>query len=271
MKAKGTKFLVFGIILLLAGCIQPANTLTSGKNPTEYEKDWMLDGYAAQHEKTREQAEKFFQQTYGINSEKDIAKKLPKRTEKFEKDKQKIMAGSGEELAAISRENYLQPDFYDTFETTGKKTWTNAPDLQLETVGLFSTPAEQEATLEKNSTTFETYLFVGSAWGATQFQGVGFFAVTEPQAPIVFEIDPPATLAGPSFPILDEQWTNRIRIRGEITGNISPGKYIITIKAVNPTYEKQEEWANAHARYVNADTSFMDPKGLATLTLNVTE
>lgn len=261
--------IVVGMLLLMGGCVQTSDS--PPENPILSENDWMVKGYADTHRISLEQAREFFMKTYRIESGKDIVKNLPPRNENFQKDKEKMKEGSGAGLGNVERENYLQPDFYETFETTGKRTWTGAPAALPEVVGLFSVPAEQEATLGEESREFETYLFVGSAWGATYFQGIGFEAVIEPEAPVVVEVNPPYMIAGPAFPTLNEGWVERIRVKGNVVGNVLPGRYVITIRATNPPQEKQEEWANAHERYVNADTTFVDPRGLATLVLNVTE
>ncbi len=270
MMKKWTEMVMVGILLLATGCVQTESN-NPPENPISNERDWMTEGYAQHHHVSIEQAKEFFVKTYGVERAKDIVKNLPERNENFEKDKEKMNGGSGEGLGEVARENYLQPDFFETFETSGKRTWVQAPEVWQGVIGIFSTPAEQEAVLGTESKEFETYLFVGSGWGVTYFQGIGFDASIEPEAPIAIEIDPPHMLAGPAFPVLDKEWVGRIRITGKIMGEVAPGKYTITIRASSPPIEKQAEWAGTQEWYVNADTIFVDPRGLATLVLNVTE
>ncbi len=257
-------------ILLLSGCIQ-ATPPPEGDEPTRpIGTDWMIEGYANSHGVTTQQAQKFFQKTYEISQKEDITRNIPARNDTYAGDRKKINGGNTEELATIARENYLQPDFYDTFETVGKKIWIQAPEQLPETFGIFSVPAEQEATLASGSNEFVTHLFVGSGWGTTYFHGTKFYATIEPNAPITITMTPSEVLTGPTFPIIDKNWVERISIRGEINGVVKPGRYVITIHPTDPTNEKYEKWATDHQRIVGGSEYFVDPRGLATLTLDVT-
>ncbi len=254
-------------VILLGGCVQPSS---ENKTSEQGKGDWLIEEFAVKNNVTREEAQTFFDEKYGVKEWGGVVKNLPARTSTFDEEKKIWNGGNGEGILAIAWENVVQPDFYETFETTGKKVWVEASGEKKSAIGVFSTPADQEATLKEGSRDFETHLLVGSAWGATMYQGIGLYAEVNPQAPIEIEITENEFLLGPTFPVFDANWVQRVRVSGVITGKIEAGTYVITVKTGNPRYEKQVEWYGAHpSEYVNGESVLVDARGLATLTLHV--
>lgn len=269
MKIINVFFVVMIGVIVLAGCVQPSE---ENKTNEQVKEDWLMEAFAEKNKVTREEAQTFFQEKYGVNGWGDVVKNLPERTSTFEEEKKIWKGGSGESIQNAAWENIVQPDFYETFETSGKNVWVQATGEEKRVIGVFSTPADQEAMLEEGSREFEAQLIVGSAWGVTEYQGVRLYADVKPGAPIEIEIMEDEFLLGPTFPVFDANWVQRVRVNGVITGKMGAGTYVITIKMGNPAIEKQVEWYNAHAtRYVNGENVLVDSRGLATLTLHVRE
>lgn len=256
-------------VIFLAGCVQPGNENETSKITGE---DWLIQEFAASKMISEKEAETFFEEKYGVNGWESVVRNLPERTSTFENEKKVWNGGNGESIREITWENMVQPDFYETFETTGKKVWVNASGVETNVIGVFSTPADQEATLREGSRDFETHLLIGSGWGVTEYQGIRLYAEVNPNAPIEIEIMENEFLLGPTFPVFDANWVQRVRISGVITGKVEKGTYVITVKTGNPTQEKQVEWYTAHAgNYVNGENVLVDSRGVATLTLQVNE
>lgn len=263
-------FLTIGVsVILLAGCVLPQD---ENKTSEQGKGDWLMEEFAAANNVTQKEAQTFFQEKYGVKGWADVVKNLPERTNTFEEEKKIWKGGSGESIQNATGENLAQPDFYETFETSGKTAWIQATGEEKRVIGVFSTPADQEAILEEGSREFETHLIVGSAWGVTEYQGVELYAEVNPDAPMRIEIMESEFLLGPTFPVFDVNWVKRVRVNGVITEKMGAGTYVITIKMRNPTIEKQAEWYAIHTtRYVNGENALVDSRGLATLTLHVKE
>ncbi len=262
--------MIIGISLLLSGCVSEGKPLTQVEQ-SDHAFTGLIEQHATANRITVNESKAIWEQ-YGIINEKDILKNLPSKTNTFEKEKEWVNGGEGVLLGIIDENNYQQPDFYPTFETSGKKTWINAMGEKSYVLGVMSTPADQEAVLTNEIREFETYLFVGAGWGTTTHQGVKLRAAVEPnESGITIAITPNEFLVGPTFPIIDENWIERVHIEGSVSPEAKEGKYTITILLDNPTEQNENEWVTTHTEYARANTSFVDPRGLATLTLTIPE
>lgn len=266
------------LIIIFAGCIsgstapEPAvNNTTQPIVPTPalpLRQHGIFQQYATAHGITLAEAQTFFQNTYGINEE-DIFAQLPLPSETFLVDVNTLHYGNGETTNLITPQSYLQPEFYPTFTTSGVGVWKNAPEQYPNTVGLASTPADQQAELTEDTNTFSTTLFIGSAWGATYYQGIAFRYTVSPAADIQLTFNPPLVLAGPTFPTFTPEWMHKITVQGTIAPTVEEGKYTITILPADAPVPVQEEWYSTHPRYVNGNGLIAPSNGLATLTLTI--
>jgi len=264
---------IIGIIFLgivLAGCIQPTQERTA-EYSAEKEPFGIFAAFAQKHGLTIAQTREFFKKNMGITQESKIIEQLPSPSETFEKDKLKLLGSTAEELDAIPKENYSQPTFFGDFETSGRDQWINAEATTPMSHGIISTPADQYATLAPESKEMRATLFVRAAWGSTYYQGIKLYATISPEAAIQFHVNPEQFLLEPTFPTIHQNWVEKISIRGELTGNVEPGTYVITIKMSDPDIENVTKWIETREPYTNGNGSFTDPRGVATLTLNVPE
>lgn len=261
-------WIVIAAFALLAGCvseIKPLESTEKTSNPFEglFEQHARVNGMSVNA------STKVFEK-YGIINEKDILKNLPTKTKTFGEKQQWMKGGEGVSLGEVDENDYKQPDFYPAFKTSGKNTWINATGEKPFVIGVMSTPADQEATLTSESGEFETYLFVGAGWGTTTHQGVGLRAMVEPaEKGINVSISPNEFVVGPAFPIIDENWMERVHVEGNVSSEVKEGVYTITILLNDPSEEKENEWAKKYGDYARANSTFVDARGIATLTLTI--
>ncbi|QQR92795.1 MAG: hypothetical protein IPJ89_00950 [Candidatus Iainarchaeum archaeon] len=266
------------LLVILAGCTSPANNPATPTPDTNHglvptptlplREHAIFQQYATTNGKTIQETQTFFHNNYGI-AENDIFAQLPSVPATFLQDVNTLHYGNGLGTNLIPRESYLQPEFFPTFSTTGIQTWAKAPDQFPNTVGLSSTPAEQQATLASDSNGFTTTLFIGSAWGVTYYQGMAFRYTIQPAADIHLSFDPPHILAGPTFPVFTPEWMHKITVDGTIGTDVEEGTYTITIYPADAPIEVQEQWYDAHPRYVSGNGLIGPSDGLATFTLTI--
>ncbi len=263
------------IAILVLGCVTPSpptpvTPTSTGPTPTYNppRSQSIFASHATQNQLTIEQTRTFFKENYGI-TEDDIYAQLPPTPASFQNDVNTLHYGNGISIGQIPLESYRQPEFYPTFSTSGIKTWATAPATLPNTIGIASTPAVQEAVLAPDTNGFSTTLFVGSAWGVTYYQGMGFRYRIQPAANIQLQFTPPHVLLGPTFPVFTPEWIHRITIDAQIPPEVPPGQYQITIYPASAPIEQQEKWYATHSRYINGDGIITPSEGLATLTLTI--
>ena len=253
--------LLIGIIFL-AGCVNPTTNTSQERS--------VFAEYATAHGTTQQETQEFFAETYGINEEKEIWEKLPQQPENFQEYANEWNGINGNSLGETPREVFAQPEFYPTYETSGKTKWVNAPVVPAQTIGIGGTPGIQEATMPEGTGVFDTALFVTSAWGATYYQGMRLAYRVNPETDIRLMFEPEEIVVGPNFPTFSENWAEKVKIRG-LVGDIAPGVYEITIYADTPTQEKVEEWRGNYQPYINANGVITSNEGMGTLVLTIVE
>ncbi|MEK6902441.1 MAG: hypothetical protein AABX02_02530, partial [archaeon] len=173
---------------------------------------------------------------------------------------------TSEWLNEVPYDVYAQPEFYPTFETTGMRTWTNPPTQPVVMVGIATTPADQTSPIQEGETTIDTTLFISSAWGATQYQGMKLTYSVEPDVNVIIQFDPEEFMVGPAFPQMDQNWVQKVHVTGTIHTQKGE-RYTIRIRANPPSDEKAVTWASEHPAYENVSPIFASSEGIATLSL----
>lgn len=262
------------VFIILSGCTQEGIILTNPNQPTSDTPDrghFIFEKWAEQHAQTLEETKLFFEQTYGMKNEQEIFAALPAVPEDMDEWDKGWSANDINGLANVPENVYVQPEFHPTFNENGLKPWMNTTPNPPATFGIMSAPADQEVAIQQEETAFETILFVGSAWGATYYQGVGLTYTLEPDAPHTIEISPRNVLAGPTFPRFDEEWMHRITIKGTIHPEAGVKEYVLRIYPTQPHPDYEQQWYATHSPYLRVDTTYTNPEGLATLTFHVQE
>ncbi len=264
------------IILLIflagSGCLQMKNNPLEEKNITLTENQPFIPGgifeqFSKKNNLNNEEITQFFQEKYGLKNEQAIFEFLPKKPTTFEEDRKKLYAGDSRELGEIPFESYTQPDFYPTFHPNGIRIWVEANGNAQPVLGIATTPAEQETTLDENVTEFNTYLFVNAAWGTTEFQAFSFQYTISPNAPIRMNATPRTLFLGPVFPRVTKEWAERVKFTGVIPLDTPPGEYTITIWAAAPE-EKIPEDAPGKTYFRGGDI-LQPSNGIATLRVRI--
>lgn len=257
-----------GIIFLVAGCLAPAESDLGKPNPPLIGYG-LFAGYADTHEITIEETKLFFQEVYGLKNEEQIFAKIPPLSNRMESIQKGMMGEEGNAMKNIPESIYLRPEFYPTYSTSGVKTWTHAPPIPAATIGIGGTPGEQKATIPIGGGTFETVLFVTSAWGSTYYQGMTLAYRVEPAGDIQLEFNPSTFVLGPAFPQFDEKWAQKVEIRGEVGSEVGEGNYQIFLYPALPSGENEKEWREKYAPYIHAAGAVVDPEGIGTLFLTI--
>ncbi len=231
----------------------------------------IYDQWAKENGKTEEETQLFFFENYSLNGEEDIYTNLPTPVEKPSESVRRWEDHNVSMLLEIPPSIYLQPEFYPTFLKQGKKWWSEADGINHPTVGIFSTPAQQEAEIGPQESAIETVLFIGGTWGSTYYQGMGLYYDIQPAAPLTIQFDPADMVVGPTFPQFAQNWVERIHITGTITPLPGVEEYIIYIRTKPPNQEKENEWIQTYSPYTRTNPLFVDPVGVATLIVKVKE
>lgn len=257
--------LLIGVIL--SGCLSS----NPNKTPNEFPHDEqtphrLFEQYAAKSGTTIEQTMNFFKEVYGVSEEKEIFAALPTKPHDFEEKKQALHDGNGAALLELDPSVYLLPEFYPTFLTSGLKTWINAPNQPVQTIGVGGTPGDQIAHIPTPDGEFITTLFVTSSWGSTHYQGMKLAYTIEPDANITLTFEPENLVVGPTFPVFSEEWAQKVIIRGKME-NVKEGTYHITLYPDTPNPAQSNEWAQSRNPYVQYPGPLSSAEGIGTLTL----
>jgi hypothetical protein len=257
-------------LLILFGCVNEKGPVTQTPAPENtLHSHRIFEQWATQHNQTLPDATTFFLNRYGLTSEEDIYDNLPTPIETGATSLKRWDDHNALKLLEISPDVYTQPEFYPTFAKQGVKWWIEADGEIHATTGLLTIPAEQEAEILPEESNIEAVLFVGGAWGATYYQGVGFTYDITPQTPHHLEFDPSSIVVGPTFPQFAQNWVERIHVTGTITPQPGVDTYTIHIRMTNPNTDAEQNWNNQYSPYIRASPIFGDTDGLATLTLHI--
>jgi len=181
---------------------------------------------------------------------------LPEMSEDFGKQMHGVRSGGTTALAPGLGEAYFkQPEFLPEFEKIGLRYW-KAPDLKRwgrEGFGVY--PAEQSHSVKAGNQIYIT-AFVHSAYGIETWQGMSlahsfpengnaseFFSV---------EAEPKSFLLGPTYPVMDANWIQKIVIKISVRQDTPNGTYLLGFNSDSPEPWLDDKWAAEHrGRYVS--------------------
>ncbi len=263
-------------VMILLGCITaPAMNDNVLINPNEVSTPKnihahrLFERYAQEKGISTAETQEFFEEKYGIEKEEEIFSHLPTISREQMEQIYALEKGNTQELNTIPREVYIQPEFYPTFQTQGINEWILAPEEPAYKTGVAATPAEQEGTITKGETSFQTTLFVNSAWGVNNYQATGFRYTIEPQTDLGIVFIPQTIVLGPNFPVFTSNWAKKVTVQGFFSGEPQPGTYIIHIYPDNPDEKKLDEYQEEYGTLVNANSGFLNSEGYATIVVHV--
>lgn len=174
------------------------------------------------------------------------------------------------ELAKIQDINYFkedywkQPEFYRGFDEQGCSLYQYPPRDRWAAFGYGTYPSEV-VVLSKRNDEFEATFFAYTSWLVQTYQGLGFRAsypstgrlqnsefpdgtrtiTVDPQETTkyfkVVSITPEDALLEPAFPVFENGWTQKVKVRVKVT-DAKPGRYLVGVDIGAPSKEKSDEW-----------------------------
>jgi len=156
-----------------------------------------------------------------------------------------IKYGEFWDMAAIGEEYYKQPEFYPTFESVGLSLLQKRSGMSPWGFGAY--PGDvQVITFPNDNITLATFFF--SAWGVETFQGIGLnYKITDESGEEVdyleVEVDPSAIVIGPSYPVFEYEWAQKVVVEIHVKEDAPIGTYTVGVDATQVPAEKGREWS----------------------------
>ncbi len=155
------------------------------------------------------------------------------------------------ELKDITEQYYKQPEFYPTFETQGIEMIKNPPPDRIGISGMGAYPGEQTFTTAKGQQ-FTATAFFHASWMVQTYQGMKIRKTFDAEYFSV-SADPETFLLGPSYPVFDKDWAQKVVIGINVRNDTPSGRYTIGIDPGTPSEEYENLWRSIYgSRYVNA-------------------
>jgi len=160
----------------------------------------------------------------------------------------------------LSEAYYKQPEFLPKFGELGLHYW-QAPDLKRwgrEGFGVY--PAEQQYSLKAGGKV-QIAAFVHAAYGIETFQGMQLypFFPQDENAALFFSItiEPKSILLGPTYPTVDGNWIQKVKIKINASNETPKGNYLVGFNATLPGAEQNAAWQEKHGyKYIAGQGMF---------------
>jgi len=205
-----------------------------------------------------------------------VFSKLPPMPRDFYEIDLLVTKGLWSNTSYITRDYWIQPEFYPEFEAQGVELMLNPPTGRFGAFGYGTYPSEL-VVLTYPGAHISTAFFVHTSWLVETYQGMGFElvypangflrssdfpnsdnrTVTQDQQVVRRYIrgrmSPSYAVFGPAYPAFDENWAHKIEVNLDIDPNTPPGRYIVGADIVAPPADKAEEWFTQYkSRYTSA-------------------
>lgn len=182
---------------------------------------------------------------------------MPTYENDFEKTKREFQSGDLKlytNIANISKEHYLRPEFYTSYDN-----YKNVKE-QKGTYGYGAQPSEvsYNVTKFKKGQYLDVYTFVISSYDVGNYQGIRLILKSPDDELFETRTDPTDILLHPVIlgsPENQSEWAYKIKARVIAKKDIPEGKYTFRLMPGLPSSEKQEEFQNIvrnmNGTYVN--------------------
>jgi len=244
-------------VFLLSGCVEPAEEeqpLPSGPGSLEKIPNPDRSSYGTG----------LFVDSQGKAVEKPVEEAfvdLPLMPEDFGETIHLMQEGNFDAVAkGLGEEYFKQPEFLPKFEEIGLNYWTKHDTTRWGREGFGIYPSDQTAVVSIGEE-IELVAFVHTAYGVETFQGLSLYSFfpEEENAAGIFsvKIEQENILLGPSYPIMDGNWMQKIVIKIKAKENAIPGDYLIGFNAGSPEQDLSKEWAEKFGpKYVSGKGLF---------------
>lgn len=146
-------------------------------------------------------------------------------------------------LSSIDSGYYLQPEFYEDWSSQGLA-YHRSSGFGCN-AGFFATPSSQKIYTQAGAS-IDTYVLVRSSFCMPRKQSLRLKAmypergVTDDglefsQNPLIVErnirvtFDPDGFVLGRAYPVFDNNWVNKVKVRINVNDNIQPGLYVVSL------------------------------------------
>jgi len=168
---------------------------------------------------------------------------IPQKPNDFDAYTRDIWKGAFVELCDISEKYWMQPEFYGSAWENAKEDFYNNPDYSRWGVyGQGNMPREIGYTFEnlKQGEEFELCTFFHNGFGIWTYQG--FQLVSNENEYFDVEIAPNLLTMSPTFPVFENGWVQKIKIKLIAKQDILVGSYKIIIDTTAPPekYAREE-------------------------------
>jgi len=172
----------------------------------------------------------------------DTMKVVPEKPSDFAAFKRDIYAGQLFEVCDINENYWRQPDFYASWEN-GKKAFYDNPDYSRWGVhGHGASPSEigYEVEAMKEGDSFEICNFFHNGWGVWTYQGFELVPIENEYFKV--EVTPKNVLLEPTFPVFEQNWVYKIKLKVIAKKDVVEGDYIIGYDVKIPDKKLSNEW-----------------------------
>lgn len=148
------------------------------------------------------------------------------------------------DICELSKEYYLQPDFYADSWEVGKQHYEKHDYSRWLVYGHGAYPAYPKAVFFSNKVGEEMQIctLYHTGWGVETYQGLKLIPEENKYFEVV--IKPDEFLLQPTFPNFDTGWVKKVNITVRIKQTLPSGVYDIVVDVVNPSKEKRDEWVS---------------------------
>ena len=223
---------------------------------------------------TLDEINAFFFNCCDLTSEQDIFSELPPIPKDFSTVAYDIATGSLLQLGQITKDYYLQPEFYfNVGETAGSnrriafRGWAQ-PELEYwGDNGYLSYPNQQWGTVQKNNENLaRAVVFYSAGWNIQNYQGL--MLVPDAKSRELFDIEiqadstgQPYFLLSPTFPKFYNNWAEKVTITVRAKPGTPPGQYTIGINPATPPNAVNIKWAGEHKGLYFSGRGSIAPEG----------
>lgn len=163
----------------------------------------------------------------------------------------------------VTKEYYLQPEFFPLFIDNGLKFYEYHNPKYVGTYGWGTYPSEQTVYTPVGGEG-KVEFFFKTGWGIETWQGINLVAMPRCDW-ITAEVENPIFVTPPSYPEFcteekcGEDWARKVTIKGRIDANVASGsKCDIELTSIAPPISKVREWIDKYRTdYVTASASMV--------------
>jgi len=168
---------------------------------------------------------------------------IPEKPNDFDAYKREIWKGTFVELCDLDETYWKQPEFYGDSWNNAKNKFYDNPEYGMWGVyGQGNIPMEIGYSFEnlKKGDEFELCTFFHNGFGIWTYQGFKLIPYGENEY-FKIEITPNEFIFPPTFPVFENEWTKKIKVKIIVLETPPKGNYVFGFNAVAPSQEFSRE------------------------------